>query len=583
MTYLAIARKWRPTTFDEIVGQRHVTRTLRNAIELGRIHHAYLFTGSRGVGKTSAARVLARALECEEGPTPDPCGRCVLCRSILAGSCPDVVEIDGASNNSVDDVRELREGVRYMPSMGRYRIYIIDEVHMLTRPAFNALLKTLEEPPPHVVFVFATTEPQKIPETILSRVQRFDFKRIPVGPVVERLRQIADAEGIQVSDTALRLVARAGDGSMRDAQSLLDQVIAFSGVEVGDAQVTDLLGLVDRSLLFDMLRGLVRGEPARCLDAIASVHEYGYEIGQFTAELLDLLRNAALVALAPDHRRYLDASDEEVEQLRAIVEGLSADVFARWFDVLLEVHDRVARAAEPRQVLEMAVARLASTRPQEGLDRVMARLEDLDRRLRQAGHAPGVAGRRLPESFRDAVPQPPVAGRSAPPPSRPISPPPPAPMRPASPVSPARTDPLPLPSIAQVLDVPGRWEAVLDVLPEDSAWADLLDHSAVLGFDEGVLRVGFSSAFHHTHGRDRLLAPELRPVLDAAFSGLRRVESQVRPAGGPPTRSERRQRERAERDTAVQQAVRADPRIEKLARDLGATLVDVLCTEEEER
>ncbi|MFH1464812.1 MAG: DNA polymerase III subunit gamma/tau, partial [Pseudomonadota bacterium] len=422
MSYLAIARKWRPQSFDAIVGQRHVTRTLQNAIRLGRIHHAFLFTGPRGVGKTTAARVLARALCCEQGPTAEPCGVCSLCTAILAGAAPDVIEIDGASNNSVDDVRELRDGVRYLPTQARYRIYIIDEVHMLTKQAFNALLKTLEEPPPHVIFIFATTEPQKIPETILSRVQRFDFKRIPGGQVVERLRAVCDAEGVQVSDHALRLVARAGGGSMRDSQSLLDQVISFSGMVIEDAQVSDLLGLVDRTVLYEMLTGLVKGEPGRCLDAIAQVHEHGFEIEQFTAELMELLRNAALVAMAPDDRRHLDLSADEIERLGELAQGLPPDLFARWFDALLDVHDRVARAARPRLVLEMAVARLATVRPMQGMDRLMARLEDLDRRLRHAGAPPSPGGRRggapsgppadrgpgrggPPPGFSDAAPQ----------------------------------------------------------------------------------------------------------------------------------------------------------------------------------
>ncbi len=447
MSYLAIARKWRPLAFDEIVGQQHVTRTLHNAIRMGRIHHAFLFTGPRGVGKTTAARVLARAMCCEHGPTPEPCGECVLCTSILAGSAPDVIEIDGASNNSVDDIRDLREGVRYLPSQARYRLYIIDEVHMLTRQAFNALLKTLEEPPPHVAFVFATTEPQKIPETILSRVQRFDFKRIPGSQVAGRLRAICDAEGVTVSDHALRLVARAGEGSMRDAQSLLDQVISFSGLEVDDAQVTELLGLVDRSLLYEMLGGLVGGEPARCLDAIAQVHDHGFEIDLFTGELLELLRNAALVALAPEARRHLDLSDDELARLEELAKGLSPEIFARWFDALLEVHDRVARASRPRMVLEMAVARLASIRPVLGMDRVLARLEDLDRRLRHGGvKAPRGGGARggppfqgsgregrstpssPPRSFGDAAPAAPrrVEPRKS---SAPATAPPAAPRR----------------------------------------------------------------------------------------------------------------------------------------------------------
>ncbi len=465
MSYLAIARKWRPMAFDEIVGQKHVTRTLRNAISMGRIHHAFLFTGPRGVGKTTAARVLARALCCEQGPTPEPCGTCVLCTSILAGSAPDVIEIDGASNNSVDDVRELREGVRYLPSHARYRIYIIDEVHMLTRQAFNALLKTLEEPPPHVIFVFATTEPQKIPETILSRVQRFDFKRIPGSQVAGRLAAICEAEGVQVSEHALRLVARAGEGSMRDAQSLLDQVISFAGLEVDDRQVTELLGLVDRSLLYEMLAGLVAGEPARCLDAIAQVHDFGFEMDQFSSELLELLRNAALVAMAPEARRHLDLSDDEVERLAELAKGLTPEVFARWFDALLEVHDRVARAAQPRMVLEMAVARLATIRPVEGLDRVMARLEDLDRRLRQGGF------RAAPQGAMRGGPPFPTAGAEAPrrPSFEDAGPPASAPPRgqpTAQPPVPAAPRPEPVPQPAAAPQPPRPEPAPPVALPE---------------------------------------------------------------------------------------------------------------------
>jgi DNA polymerase-3 subunit gamma/tau len=383
--YVAIARKWRPLTLEEMVGQPHVTRTLRNALSTGRIHHAFLFTGARGVGKTTAARALARALNCVQGPTAAPCGVCGPCTEILAGTSTDVIEIDGASNNSVEDIRDLRDGVRYLPASARFRIYIIDEVHMLSKGAFNALLKTLEEPPPHVKFLFATTEVNKIPETILSRVQRFDFKRIPVSVVVGRLRHICDAEQIGLSDAALRMVARAGEGSMRDAQSLLDQVISFGGPNPDDAQVADILGLVDRTFLYDMLEGILRGEPDRCLDAIDRVFEHGYEMSQFTAELLELVRNAALVALSPGARKHLDAPEEEKGRLEQLAGGVPAEQLSRIFHVLLEVHDQVARAARPRMVLEMAVASLLAVRPAQPIAPLVDRLVDIERRLRAAG------------------------------------------------------------------------------------------------------------------------------------------------------------------------------------------------------
>jgi DNA polymerase-3 subunit gamma/tau len=386
--YVAIARKWGPRTLEEMAGQTHVTRTLRNALNSGRIHHAFLFTGARGVGKTTAARAFARALNCDKGPTPDPCGQCPPCLEILQGNSSDVIEIDGASNNSVDDIRDLRDGVRYLPNRGRFRIYIIDEVHMLSKGAFNALLKTLEEPPPHVKFIFATTEVNKIPETILSRVQRFDFKRVPLKVVVTRLRQICDAEGVKISEDALRMVARAGEGSMRDAQSLLDQVISFGGNNPNDAQVADILGMVDRGILFDLLAGILQGDGSQALDAIAKVHEHGYEMAQLTAELLELVRNAALAALSESARKHLDIAEEEKARLLEVVNGVPAEQLARTFQVLIEVHDQVARASRPRYVLEMAVARLVSIRPAQPVGALVDRLIDLERRLRGAGLQP---------------------------------------------------------------------------------------------------------------------------------------------------------------------------------------------------
>lgn len=386
--YVAIARKWRPRTLEEMAGQTHVTRTLRNALTSGRIHHAFLFTGARGVGKTTAARAFARALNCDQGPTPDPCGVCVPCVEILQGNSPDVIEIDGASNNSVDDIRDLRDGVRYLPQRGRFKLYIIDEVHMLTRGAFNALLKTLEEPPPHVKFIFATTEVNKIPETILSRVQRFDFKRIPQKVVVTRLRLICESEGVELTEEALRMVARAGEGSMRDAQSLLDQVISFGGKNPSDAQVADILGLVDRTVLFELFAGILKGDGSQSLDAIAKVHESGYEMAQLTSELLELVRNAALAALSEGARKHLDLPEEEKAQLLQVVEGVPAEQLARVFQVLLEVHDQVARASRPRYVLEMAVARLVAVRPAQPVTALVDRLVDLERRLRGAGVQP---------------------------------------------------------------------------------------------------------------------------------------------------------------------------------------------------
>jgi DNA polymerase-3 subunit gamma/tau len=394
VSYLAIARKYRPATFDEIVGQDHVTRTLRNAIERNRIHHAYLFCGARGVGKTTAARALAKSLNCVNGPTANPCGECTSCTEITSGASPDLIEIDGASNNSVDDVRELRETVRYAPSQGRRKIYLVDEVHMLSNAAFNALLKTLEEPPPHIVFIFATTEPHKIPDTILSRVQRFDFKRIASTGVVERLREIATAEGTRISDHGLRLIARAGGGSMRDSQSLLDKVISFGGAQVDDAMVVETLGLIDRGLMHTMLAALLNGRPEQCFDVVEAVYDNGHELSRFTSELLEIVRHATFVRLSDETRRHVDLPTEEVDRLLALTADASPDQLTRLFTALLETHEQVRRADRPRIVLEMALARLANVRPVQPLSALVSRLESLERRVRQGGVPARPAGQK---------------------------------------------------------------------------------------------------------------------------------------------------------------------------------------------
>jgi len=381
MSYLAIARKYRPATFDEIVGQDHVTRTLRNAIDQNRIHHAFLFTGARGVGKTTAARALARSLNCANGPTADPCGTCTSCLEVRSGASPDLIEIDGASNNSVEDVREIREAVRYAPTGGGWKIYLIDEVHMLSKGAFNALLKTLEEPPPHVLFIFATTEPGRIPDTILSRVQRFDFKRIPVPIIVTRLQEIAKAESVTLTDTGLRMIARSGEGSMRDAQSLLDQVISYAGADIKDADVIECLGLIDRGLLYNMLRALLTGSPDGCLDCIQTAYSNGYDLVRFSEEMLDILRNATFVCLSEGARKHVDLPPEELTELLAITEGVKATQLSRLFSALLDVHDRVSRATRPKIVFEMSVAQLADIRPVQPLAALVERLESLEKRL----------------------------------------------------------------------------------------------------------------------------------------------------------------------------------------------------------
>jgi len=295
--YQVIARKWRSQTFDEIVGQDHVVRTLKNAITRDRIAHAYLFVGPRGTGKTSTARIFAKALNCEKGPTPNPCGQCQSCKAIAEGSSLDVIEIDGASNNSVDQVRDLRDDVRYAPSQGKYKVYIIDEVHMLSPAAFNALLKTLEEPPPHVKFVFATTEAQKLLPTIISRCQRFDLKPIPAPLIAGHLGHIAKAEGIAISEGALNAIARLADGGMRDAQSILDQMIAFCGDKVEEADVLEVYGLVAEEKISELASAIARADIKRIIELVDDFDANGRDLVRLLIDLEARVREALLDAV----------------------------------------------------------------------------------------------------------------------------------------------------------------------------------------------------------------------------------------------------------------------------------------------
>ncbi len=403
MSYLVLARKWRPQTFDDLIGQDHVSRTLGNAIRSGRVHHAFLFTGARGVGKTSAARILAKALNCEEGLSATPCNVCASCKEISAGQGIDVFEIDGASNTGVDDVRELRDNIRYLPSRSRFKIFIIDEVHMLSINAFNALLKTLEEPPAHAKFIFATTEPHKIPVTILSRCQRFDFRKIPLPRVAARLREIVTAEQIEISDRALGLVARRGEGSMRDALSTLDQVIAFCGERVADDDVQGLLGLVDRRLLLDAVEGALRRDSRQVLDVVRRVDNQGYSFRQFCQELVELYRALVLVKVVEEPEEMLDVTADELHELRELAQLGSLEDHQRALTLLLRTEAELPGSGFPRLALEMSLVRLANLTPTRDVATLVRKLEELERRL---------AGSPLP------APAPPVPPPAAPPPQR---------------------------------------------------------------------------------------------------------------------------------------------------------------------
>ena len=404
MSYLVIARKWRPQSFGDIAGQEHITRTLSNAIRSNRIAHAYLFTGVRGVGKTTAARILAKALNCEKGPTPNPCNQCSFCEQITSGSCIDVLEIDGASNRGIDEIRQIIENVRYQPAQCRFKIYVIDEVHQVTKDAFNALLKTLEEPPPSVKFILATTEPHRLPETILSRCQRYDFRRIALREIVRRLDEISRQEGLSITAGALVLLAREADGSMRDAQSLLEQVLAC--VEPGSKQqgetavderlLEEILGLGGRQVLYDLSHAVIQGNARRCIELIAKVVVEGRDLGRLSRDLVEHFRNLLVVRLAkPDAKEaeavakgpLLDLPDQEIEDLRAQVADLSMETLLDYFDFMAAADEEVNRSANPRFALETVLVRLATLPKTLPVTQLIERLEKLEKKLPRPGPA----------------------------------------------------------------------------------------------------------------------------------------------------------------------------------------------------
>ena len=360
MDYQVSARKYRPGTFDDVIGQSHVVQTLMNSIATKRIAHAFLFSGTRGVGKTTVARILAKALNCEQGPTGTPCNTCANCQEITQGTSVDVVEIDGASNTSVDDVREIRENVKFTPFRGQYRVYIIDEVHMLSNSAFNALLKTLEEPPSHVVFIFATTEIHKIPATILSRCQHYNFRRISKAEIVQRLRHVADQDGLTIEDRSLMALARASEGSMRDGLSLLDRIIAFGGNTIRHEDLEALLGAVPQERIRAMVEAVIQQDSAKALQVIAALLDQGHDVRAYCADLVEYVRNmlvAAVVPSGPELRSLIEATEEDLTQLARDAERFTVEQLQELFRMYAAAEDSLRVSAHPRFVLETAAVR----------------------------------------------------------------------------------------------------------------------------------------------------------------------------------------------------------------------------------
>ena len=376
MSYQVFARKYRPQIFDDVLGQNHVVQTLKNAIQQRRLAHAYLFVGPRGTGKTSTARILAKALNCVHGPTPTPCGACDSCREIALGISLDVLEIDGASNNSVDQVRELRDNVRFAPVRGRYKVYIIDEVHMLTQQAFNALLKTLEEPPQHVIFVFATTEPHKVLPTILSRCQRFDLHRIAPRVIADHLNFIATQEGVTLSSPASNAIAAAADGGLRDAESMLDQLVAFCGTSIDEQQVLQVFGLTAEQVVLDLSQAIITRESTKALHLIHAQQEAGKDLSKLLTDLLNFFRSLLIAQVDAG-----SIQDEQSEKANALTASLKAKLntgqLLRLMEILSDVEPTLKWATNKKLHLELAVIRAIQSLAEVGFDQVLDALEEL--------------------------------------------------------------------------------------------------------------------------------------------------------------------------------------------------------------
>ena len=390
MAYQVLARKWRPQQFSDVVGQSHVTKTLANAINTDRVAHAYMFVGSRGTGKTTTARILAKALNCEKGPTPNPCDECDSCKEVMAGNSLDVIEIDGASNNGVDQVRDLRDNARYSPARGPFKIYIIDEVHMLSTAAFNALLKTLEEPPSHVKFIFATTDVHKVLPTILSRCQRFDLRRISVQDIVDRLRTGCEEEGIAITEDALLAIARGAEGGLRDAESALDQIISFRGKEIGEEDVLAVFGLVSRHALEDLTVAILKSDVPSIIQIVSEMDQAGKDLQRVVMELLENFRNLLVVLYAGKGASALELPESQLEFYTAHAPDTEAGRVLGIIDALVETDGRMRYALSKKTLLETGLIRCSRAAETASINELLKQVADLKKNFKSG--APIVSG-----------------------------------------------------------------------------------------------------------------------------------------------------------------------------------------------
>jgi len=561
LTYQVLARKWRPQAFDAVVGQDPVTRTLRNALASGRVAHAYLFTGPRGVGKTTTARLLAKALACTARTGTEACGACPSCRDFASGAPVDVMEIDAASNTSVDDIRTLRENVKYSPARGRFKVYIVDEVHMLSGAAFNAFLKTLEEPPGHVVFILATTDPKKIPATVLSRCQRFDFRPIPPELLTASLTQILEQEGVSFEPGALPVLIRAAEGSLRDALSLLDTAIAYGEGTLDEASVARLLGSSSPVHVRGFVGALIARDGAAALEAVDRAASAGEDLGTLCREAIEMTRRLLVVKVAPG-APFADLTPAEGAELRSAAEPVSADELVYVLRAFLDADVEMRRSPHPRVELEIAAVR-ATRRPEpQAIETLIGKLEEAEARLRQMPAAAGGAARAvMVQEMLDARPAAPApAPRAASPAGS--APPPPGPAAPAAPRAPSSSMGPPAGSTgrarppeaeplietaaadieaAEIAPVPAgdlemAWERVVsDVLKRKALLGSVLQHASPLRVEQGVLTLALqASGFHREMLNDRGNKEMINEAVQRHVASARRFELDARataPAG----------------------------------------------------
>ena len=542
MAYQVTARKWRPRQFDEVVGQEHITATLKNAVHSGRIAQCYLFCGPRGVGKTTTARILAKVLNCADPRDGNSCEACDSCQSIATSTSMNVLEIDGASNNSVDDIRELREVVRYAATEGVYKIYIIDEVHMLSTSAFNALLKTLEEPPEHVVFIFATTEVQSVPDTILSRCQRFNFRRISAGQIAAHLGTIAQAEGIQVEEGALHLLASRADGALRDAESLLDQVVSL-GAEVSQQAVVQVLGLVDRGLYFELLDAMREAAPAQVLDIVARAVDEGVDIEEFVYGLVELLRHL-LFAKIQGGTDELDMAEDARQRCGELAAAMEVEDVLRMMQSLLDLEADIKRSVQPRFRVEIALVHLALMGRSVDVGELLRRLQSLE------GAAPRPAAPPSPSSGRSEQAAPPFPSSpneqaASPPPnsfneqaasplpndySGQAAPPPPAQQQVAAPDESSNTA-----ASLSIDQVRTTWnELVNAVRAIKPSLAHFLNGATLVGLEGHVLKLGFGEADRFAMNQVLNNRESVEEIAEAKYGRRLRLEA-VAKKGDQPT------------------------------------------------